>query len=230
MKKFFQIKIARGFIKNPSKSTNEQIFQIIRGFLFFLLGLWTSSSFADASSQDRKESRLAITPPAAPDDPEFRKNFLKSLRKIAEGEFSPESISSELGWPIWVGYGSNDPEYRRVNFKLYKNHIIAPEFTQWKEKGIKRLSSNLLGYICLTREDVLQEFGHDFKKSILHDVSGYTPKSKEEAVEIRRNLDTFLWGPMYSISNSTAQYGVNFMFVNSVCANNFGISQPKDWN
>ena len=120
--------------------------------------------------------------------------FLKTLHElILNPPMTPEKVTASFGWKaIKQSDGENG---RYTYFDLYPNALWkAPSLRQTNE-GKTRIRIQLRdGSLCVYSDQVIAEFGNDFKHSLASIDGPITDSTKSDMV--KRNLKLFTYGPL----------------------------------
>jgi hypothetical protein len=205
--------------KMPSKTKISITILMLK----FLLGFFATPIMAEEKKISR--NMLTLVPPNFPENLEFRKQFAKSIHRIASEEIDAKGISELLGWPILKYESSKNGDSEEATFKMYEKWG-NPHYSYSRIRK-RQFSAQLHpDYICIKGSDILEEFGYKFERSVWNVDTWQRPQIEQKKIsdEIRRNFQIFSWGPRYKIILKEQEYSVLFDFRESECARGFSIN------
>lgn len=151
--------------------------------------------------------------------------FLRTLHElILNPPMTPEKITAAFGWPV-LKQSVDALGRRHTDFGLY---VKPPWGTNpMLTEGDGKTSINIpLRYstLCIPSEEVIAEFGSQFKPMIVL-IDG-PPEKRIYSEIVEGNLKLFLYGPRYKIS-SPVKVVIGFKYLYSECLESISIGHPS---
>lgn len=182
-----------------------------------------------AQSDNREIFSSSLNASSSPNDVIFRRNFAKSIHKIIEDGLDVKKISKEFDWKILEEKKFEETGTTVSTFDLYRRRSNPRLIYYPKVKKSSLIAQLAPEYICLRSEDVISEFGKNFKPALLNvdswkDSSSLLPR-RNLSEAVKKNWELFSWGPMYEIHLNDQIYSVIFLFYESECTVSLSIYQ-----
>lgn len=149
--------------------------------------------------------------------------FLRTLHElILNPPMTPEKITAAFGWPV-LKQSIDALGRRHTDFDLYVKPPWGGKPKLTEGDGKTRINIPLYSVPCILSEEVIAEFGRQFKPMIVL-IDG-PPEKRIHSEIVERNLKLFIYGPRYEIS-SPVKVVIGFTYVYSECLENISISHP----
>ncbi len=181
---------------------------------------------AGRSSATEREPVITVQPDSATTSQVSEGvQFLRTLHElILNPPMTPEKITAAFGWPV-LKQSVDALGRRHTDFNLYVKPPWGTNPMLTEGDGKTRIYIPLTySTFCIPSEEVIAEFGSQFKPMIVL-IDG-PPEKRIHSEIVERNLKLFIYGPRYEIS-SPVKIVIGFKYLYSECLESISIGHPS---